>query len=795
MTVTSSVQDVSYDTDGVTTQFPTTFYFLNENDIRVDKIAKANGALDSLTLGTDFTVAGAGDQNGGFVTSLSTYPSGFTLHVYREVPVTQETQYQQNDPFPAKTTEKALDKLTMIAQQNTSQITNSIRYPLSEFTADGTLPASGERANMMLGFDANGFQEMVPRPSSIGAGDLRFDVFVAGVDYEKGVTTQLTLSRAPISRANCWTYWDAVPQLDFTLADADILFPTPIEADEVVVRTGTTLSVGVPAQQSVGDDQLIYGTSLIRNVDSIAQLKALDTTRYRRAKASGYYAAGDGGAGGTYVWNAADTTDENGFTVIASNASVGGRWNLATQALYSLAQAGVKGDDVADDTAQTQLALSGIVPAIYVSTASVAYKLTSTITMDQPVAVLGAGCVPYVNVSGVGVNTRGPGAWFHIAHTGRGFYVTNNATPYITGVAFKGIGTVRDHPTPNGDATYTPTAHDWDFYFHNSTDCGLDDVVTLNPYQGVIQTGDGGNGGRFTVRGLKGQPFKTGLFIDVSEDTNRILDCHFWPMWSLAGGVKTFTVNTRASIKLARCDNAKIERCFSIYHSVGLLITSNATGTVGKLQTTDLDFDLGNIGILVDNTVVGASGQFVNTTMQGYGSDGLGTIGVEIAGQSCNLTFTNLDAQNHQSNALLINGSTNFVKVAGFRSGFANMAGGNAAVFVVASNSLFMETRPEISSNNGGAMFGGAGTFYLPKEGGIFSGATDASGQITIPTQTTGLSPTNAIVSQNGLGSASFCPVVSYGPGGFINLKVLKQDGTPLASSAVSLSYLASWGN
>lgn len=155
MTVTSDVQSVVSRTDGSTVNFPIPFYFLRETDIVVDRI-DADGNLVELVLGTDYTVSGAGNQAGGSYTTTETFEDGYDLHCYRVVPATQESQYQQNDPFPAKTTEKALDKLTMLFQQAQQTLDRALVVPRSDLNPQTTLPPARQRANKGLGFDNNG---------------------------------------------------------------------------------------------------------------------------------------------------------------------------------------------------------------------------------------------------------------------------------------------------------------------------------------------------------------------------------------------------------------------------------------------------------------------------------------------------------------------------------------------------------------------------------------------------------------------------------------------------------------
>ncbi|WP_175978921.1 right-handed parallel beta-helix repeat-containing protein [Burkholderia sp. BCC1047] len=362
MTVTSSIQDASYATDGSTTNFPTGFYFLNQNDVFVDKI-DSNGALTPLVLGTDYSVSGAGVTSGGTVVTNVSYPAGSTLHLYRLVPVTQETEFQQNDPFPAKTVEKALDKLTMIAQQTSAATVNSIRYPLSEYGTDGTLPKKPDRAGKVLAFDGTGQQVLVPLPASVGAGDLKNESWTDGIDYIAGTSSHVTLSRAYGTKSNLGIVVMAGVAQDpasYSLGDDGVTLQfdsvIPVGVSRIWCVGGTTLSLTVPPDGSVGDDQLVWGSILNRNVDSIAALRALDSASHKRAFVTGYYAVGDGG-GGAYQLDSSDTTSvDNGGTVIV--AADGGRWKLQVTDTVSVKQFGATGTGTSgtDDSAAIQRA-------------------------------------------------------------------------------------------------------------------------------------------------------------------------------------------------------------------------------------------------------------------------------------------------------------------------------------------------------------------------------------------------------------------------------------------------------
>lgn len=121
MTIATQINKVLYAGDGVQTVFPYTFKIFNASDMVVIRRA-ADGTETTLALTTHYTVSGAGSDAGGNVTLVGAQAASppavdEKLLVKRVVPLTQNTDWVDNDPFPAAVIENAIDRAICIAQQ------------------------------------------------------------------------------------------------------------------------------------------------------------------------------------------------------------------------------------------------------------------------------------------------------------------------------------------------------------------------------------------------------------------------------------------------------------------------------------------------------------------------------------------------------------------------------------------------------------------------------------------------------------------------------------------------------
>jgi hypothetical protein len=161
MTISSQTNRWAYNGDGATTVFA----FTNKAFASSDVTVYVDGAFQVES--TDYTVSGVGDESGGNVTFVSAPPSGTNnVVLIRDVPKTQDTDLPLGGQFPASTIEDALDKLTVLVQQNADRIARALVLADADPEAIGTLPAKSDRASMFLGFDAGGDPIAVAGPAS-----------------------------------------------------------------------------------------------------------------------------------------------------------------------------------------------------------------------------------------------------------------------------------------------------------------------------------------------------------------------------------------------------------------------------------------------------------------------------------------------------------------------------------------------------------------------------------------------------------------------------------------------------
>lgn len=179
MTVASSTDRATFPGNGVTQIFPLPFRFFDNSEIQAWLVTNATGALTALTLGTHYTLSGAGDPevDGNPTSELTmlTAPTSLqSLFVQRVIPLTQPTDIVNQGRFFPEIHENVFDRLTMLMQQVAGEAEGAIRVAIGDPEPTRLAPAVS-RANQLMGFDSQG-NPIAVAPVSGDASDLAINL-------------------------------------------------------------------------------------------------------------------------------------------------------------------------------------------------------------------------------------------------------------------------------------------------------------------------------------------------------------------------------------------------------------------------------------------------------------------------------------------------------------------------------------------------------------------------------------------------------------------------------------------
>lgn len=124
-------------------------------DFRVDDADHMEVYFDDVLQDSgDYTVNDVGDPTGGDVVLDTPLADDTTVVLLRNVPLTQQTDYQPLDAFPAESHEQALDKLTFLVQQLQEQLDRSVTLSVSETGNSFTLLNASDNDTEVAYYDA-----------------------------------------------------------------------------------------------------------------------------------------------------------------------------------------------------------------------------------------------------------------------------------------------------------------------------------------------------------------------------------------------------------------------------------------------------------------------------------------------------------------------------------------------------------------------------------------------------------------------------------------------------------------
>lgn len=153
MTVSTINSVAEFVTNGVTKNFPFYFKFLDSRDLVVTYI-DPEGTSTVLTMGTQYTVSGAGNDKGGSIATTTVLPGPGQLIVSRDMEAYQQTSLRNQGKFLAETHEDVFDKLTMLIQQGFAIFKRALSRPFGRDYYDAQDRNISNLADPVAGQDA-----------------------------------------------------------------------------------------------------------------------------------------------------------------------------------------------------------------------------------------------------------------------------------------------------------------------------------------------------------------------------------------------------------------------------------------------------------------------------------------------------------------------------------------------------------------------------------------------------------------------------------------------------------------
>jgi hypothetical protein len=244
-----------YTGTGTTPTYSFNFKVFASSDVLVQTTLISTGALSTLVLGTDYSVALNGDQNnapGGSVTLLAGNLASTTqLNILSNLPYTQLADLQNQGGYLPSVIVDALDRLTILVQQLWGRISAGVSVPAPE--AGITLPTIAARANALLGFDGSGNPVAVTENVVV---DAIGNSFAAGY---------LGLPQNPVTGAYTLVLADRGKSVRNTTGN--FTFPSgvfsPGDGGVLVNKTGSTQNVAGPSITIAGT--ALTGTRTLAN--------------------------------------------------------------------------------------------------------------------------------------------------------------------------------------------------------------------------------------------------------------------------------------------------------------------------------------------------------------------------------------------------------------------------------------------------------------------------------------------------------------------------------------------------
>ena len=128
MTVADNTSRNQYSATAGQTIFSYTFEIVDKDDL----VVLQNGT--TLSEGTDYSVAGVGDENGGTITLTVGATLNDVMTLYRDMPYARNQNYTNSGDFLASDVNADFDNLWLAGEQTNRSFDQSVRRPITDST-------------------------------------------------------------------------------------------------------------------------------------------------------------------------------------------------------------------------------------------------------------------------------------------------------------------------------------------------------------------------------------------------------------------------------------------------------------------------------------------------------------------------------------------------------------------------------------------------------------------------------------------------------------------------------------
>ena len=248
MTISTTASRISYTGNGSTVDFSFPYPVLLTTDLVIISTVIATGVETVQVITTDYTVALVGGGATATVTAVTAPASTVTWTIYRDPPVTQTTEFTDNDPLPAASIEDALDKNTQIEQRSRSLVDRSLKQPEGDTADIDYLPSKVNRASKYMAFDADGDPIATAGTTSVVTVSTFMETLLDDTTAAAGRTT-LGAGTGDLSAADTSTVFvnanEATAAIIFAGAADVIVTPAAMEAASVEVTLTDAATIAV----------------------------------------------------------------------------------------------------------------------------------------------------------------------------------------------------------------------------------------------------------------------------------------------------------------------------------------------------------------------------------------------------------------------------------------------------------------------------------------------------------------------------------------------------------------------